>query len=48
MSFLQSLHYELCVLHTGNTAIVEPWLGNAEHCLFEGQVRLRADPGRKA
>jgi hypothetical protein len=32
-AYLQSLHFELCVLHTGNMSIVEPWLQAAERCL---------------
>jgi streptomycin 6-kinase len=28
-AFLQSLHFELAILNTGNTAIVEPWLAAA-------------------
>ena len=37
-TFLQSLYYELSILRTGNTAIVEPWLANAERCLLDGEV----------
>jgi len=32
-SFLRSLHYELCILHTGNSEIIEPWLRSAEQGL---------------
>ncbi|MFQ5857951.1 MAG: phosphotransferase family protein [Anaerolineae bacterium] len=32
-TFLQSLHYELCVLHTGNLELVNLWLDFAEDAL---------------
>jgi hypothetical protein len=47
MSFLQSLHYERCVLHTGNAAILEPWLGNSERCLLDGELPLLEEPIRR-
>lgn len=31
-AFLQSLHYEHCVLRTRNSRIIEPWLAQAEDC----------------
>lgn len=40
ISLLQSLHYERCVLHTGNTAMVEPWLNNAERSLLQRKFML--------
>jgi thiamine kinase-like enzyme len=38
-AFLQSLHFERCILHTGNSAIIEPWLRSAERCL-DGDFNL--------
>jgi len=43
MVFLQSLHYELCTLRNGRTAIIEPWLANAERCLLDEEVTLIED-----
>lgn len=43
IGFLQSLHYELCVLRNGKTALVEPWLSNSERCLSDGEVTLIDD-----
>jgi hypothetical protein len=43
MVFLQSLHYELCALRNGRTAIIEPWLANAERCLLDEEVTLIED-----
>jgi len=40
MAFLQSLFYELCILKTGDFALIEPWLNNAERCLLHGEVTL--------
>jgi hypothetical protein len=34
-TFLQSLHYELCVLHTGNLRLVNRWLSLAEDALVQ-------------
>src|SRR5262245_42912211 len=39
----QSLHYELCTLRNGRTAIIEPWLTNAERCLLDEKVTLIED-----
>jgi Ser/Thr protein kinase RdoA (MazF antagonist) len=39
LAFLQSLHFETCILHTGNSSIVDPWLKSAEQCL-EGDIEL--------
>jgi hypothetical protein len=47
IAFLQSLHYEICVLHTRNFGIVEPWLGNIDRFLFEQEVTLMDNPGRQ-
>ena len=47
ITFLQSLHYELCVLHTANVAIVEPWLSNVERFLLAGEVTVIDDPVRR-
>lgn len=41
MSFLQSLHYEVCVLKSRNTGIVEPWLRTAENGLIDGAWTLQ-------
>ena len=41
IAFLQSLHYELCVYHTHNAAIVEPWLYNCGQCLMRGKVQFQ-------
>jgi Ser/Thr protein kinase RdoA (MazF antagonist) len=38
-AFLQSLHFERCILHTGNSSIVDPWLRSAERCL-DGDIEL--------
>lgn len=38
-AFLQSLHFERSILHTGNSEIVEPWLRSAERCL-DGDIHL--------
>jgi hypothetical protein len=38
-AFLQSLHFELAILHTGNTKIAAPWLDSAERCLA-GDIEL--------
>jgi UDP-2-acetamido-3-amino-2,3-dideoxy-glucuronate N-acetyltransferase len=43
MAFLQSLHYELCTLRNGRTAIIEPWLTNAERCLLDEELTLIED-----
>lgn len=43
MAFLQSLHYELCTLRNGRTAIIEPWLANAERCLSDEEAPLIED-----
>lgn len=40
IAFLQSLHYELCVLRTANFAITEIWLSNAERFLIAGEVAI--------
>jgi phosphotransferase family enzyme len=40
ITFLQSLHYELCVLHTRNLAIVELWLRNIERFLLDGETTI--------
>src|SRR5262245_10851012 len=32
MDFLQSLHYELCNLRNGRTAIIEHWMADAQRC----------------
>ena len=42
LTFLQSLFYDLCILHTGNKAMVEPWLTNSERCL-DGSRSLLSD-----
>jgi hypothetical protein len=44
ITFLQSLHYELCVLHTGNLGIVELWLCNIERFLRGGEVTITDEP----
>jgi aminoglycoside phosphotransferase (APT) family kinase protein len=38
IAFLQSLHYELDVLHTGNNGLIEPWLGMSEKFLYDGDT----------
>ncbi len=44
MAFLQSLHYELCVLHTGNRQIIEPWLRCAESGILAEEVGNSGKP----
>lgn len=39
-AFLKNLHFELCLLATGNTAYVEPWLRASERALLEGDIGL--------
>ena len=43
--FLQSLHYELCILGKESRELVEPWLDSAERCLLGGEVTLIKDAG---
>ena len=40
MAFLQSLHYELCVLKNDKAAIIEPWLEISERGVLRGEVML--------
>jgi len=40
LAFLQSLYYELCILKTGNLAMVETWLARCEGCLLKNQIHL--------
>lgn len=46
MVFLQSLHFELCILRKDKVELVEPWLANAERCLLDEEVTLIEDSGR--
>ena len=48
ITFLQSLHYELCVLHTGNFAIVDLWLRNIERFFLDGETAMVDRPGRRS
>jgi hypothetical protein len=48
ITFLQSLHYELCVLHTENFVIVEPWLNSIERFLLDGDVIVLDTPARRS
>jgi Ser/Thr protein kinase RdoA (MazF antagonist) len=48
ITFLQSLHYELCVLHTRNLAIVELWLRNIERFLLDGETTILDKPVRQS
>jgi hypothetical protein len=48
VTFLQSLHYELCVLRTGNLAIIDPWLCNIERFLLDGQVTVLEKSSRRS
>src|SRR5262249_956637 len=43
MVFLQSLHFELCILRKNKVELVEPWLANAERCLLDKEVTLIED-----
>lgn len=45
-TFLQSLHYELCVLKNGNTALAHVWLGSARQFLDNGSPEIIEDPIR--
>lgn len=46
MAFLQSLHYELCVLHTNNQGIISLWLQAAERCLCNGETTITDERSR--
>jgi hypothetical protein len=48
ITFLQSLHYELCVLHTANFAIVDLWLRTIERFLLDGDTNIVDRPGRRS
>lgn len=41
-SFLQSLHFEHCILRTGNFTMVKPFLDVAERCLLHGDFVLES------